>query len=132
VALPNAARADGLSRPGAVGSLDRRYRQTWPHHQDRQPPRATYSGGVLVELSACTASGEEKAREGCGSTTGRARDRLKAQCRLSARYRALIRKGKPKNVAVTAIAREFAGFIWAVSREVAPAGLRPHSGNSMK
>lgn len=46
----------------------------------------------------------------------------KAQCRLSARYRALIRKGKPKNVAVTAIAREFAGFIWAVSREVAPAG----------
>ena len=46
----------------------------------------------------------------------------KAQCRLCARYRALIRKGKPKNVAVTAIAREFAGFIWAVSREVAPAG----------
>lgn len=46
----------------------------------------------------------------------------KAQCRLSARYRALIRKGKSKNVAVTAIAREFAGFIWAVSRAVAPAG----------
>jgi transposase len=44
----------------------------------------------------------------------------KAQCRLSSRYRALIRKGKAKNVAVTAIAREFAGFIWAVSREVAP------------
>jgi hypothetical protein len=42
----------------------------------------------------------------------------KAQCRLSARYRALLRKGKPKTVAVTAIAREFAGFIWAVSREV--------------
>jgi transposase len=46
----------------------------------------------------------------------------KAQCRLSARYRALIRKGKPKNVAVTAIAREFAGFIWAVSREATSAG----------
>jgi len=46
----------------------------------------------------------------------------KAQCRLCARYRALIRKGKPKNVAVTAIAREFAGFIWAVSREVTSAG----------
>lgn len=46
----------------------------------------------------------------------------KAQCRLSARYRALIRKGKSKNVAITAIAREFAGFIWAVSREVTPAG----------
>ena len=46
----------------------------------------------------------------------------KAQCRLCARYRALIRKGKPKNVAVTAIAREFAGFIWAVSREVTSPG----------
>jgi len=45
----------------------------------------------------------------------------KAQCRLSTRYRALLRKGKPKNLAVTAIAREFAGFIWAVSREVTPA-----------
>jgi transposase len=45
----------------------------------------------------------------------------KAQCRLSARYRALVRKGKPKNIAVTAIAREFAGFIWAVGRAVCPA-----------
>ena len=45
----------------------------------------------------------------------------KAQCRLSARYRALLRKGKPKNLAVTAIAREFAGFIWAVSRQVTSA-----------
>jgi transposase len=45
----------------------------------------------------------------------------KAQCRLSARYRALIRKGKTKPVAITAVAREFAGFIWAVSREVTPA-----------
>jgi transposase len=45
----------------------------------------------------------------------------KAQTRLYARYRALIRNGKPKTVAVTALARELAGFIWAVSREVAPA-----------
>jgi transposase len=42
----------------------------------------------------------------------------KAQCRLNARYRALTRKGKTKTVAITAVAREFAGFIWAVSREV--------------
>ena len=44
----------------------------------------------------------------------------KAQCRLYRRYRALIRKGKLKTVAITAIARELAGFIWAVSREIAP------------
>jgi transposase len=45
----------------------------------------------------------------------------KAQCRLCARYRALIRKGKLKNVAVTAVAREFAAFIWAINRELATA-----------
>ena len=42
----------------------------------------------------------------------------KAQHRLYARYRALVRKGKLKTVAITAIARELAGFIWAVSREL--------------
>ena len=44
----------------------------------------------------------------------------KAQCRLHARYRALIRRGKLKTVAVTAVARELAGFIWAVGREIKP------------
>jgi transposase len=45
----------------------------------------------------------------------------KAQCRLNARYRALIRNGKRKTVAVTAVAREFAAFIWAINREIAEA-----------
>jgi transposase len=45
----------------------------------------------------------------------------KAQCRLHRRYRALIRRGKLKTVAITAIARELAGFIWAVSREITTA-----------
>lgn len=40
----------------------------------------------------------------------------KAQCRLNRRYRALVRSGKLKTVAITAVAREFAGFIWAVAR----------------
>jgi transposase len=44
----------------------------------------------------------------------------KAQARLYARYRSLVRRGKPKTVAVTAIARELAGFIWAISRDVSP------------
>jgi transposase len=42
----------------------------------------------------------------------------KAQCRLYRRYRALIRRGKLKTVAITAVARELAGFIWAVGREI--------------
>jgi len=45
----------------------------------------------------------------------------KAQCRLSGRYRALIRRGKLKTVAVTAVARELCGFIWAVNRAIASA-----------
>jgi transposase len=40
----------------------------------------------------------------------------KAQCRLYRRYRALIRNGKLKTVAIVAVARELAGFIWAVAR----------------
>jgi len=45
----------------------------------------------------------------------------KAQARLCARYRVLLRRGKRKTVVITAIARELAGFIWAVSRASAPA-----------
>ena len=43
----------------------------------------------------------------------------KAQTRLCGRYRTLTRKGKRKTVAVTAVARELAGFIWAINRELA-------------
>jgi transposase len=43
----------------------------------------------------------------------------KAQHRLYARYRTLTRKGKRKTVAITAMARELAAFIWAVAREIA-------------
>jgi transposase len=47
----------------------------------------------------------------------------KAQHRLHARYRALVRKSKLKTVAVTAVAREFAGFIWAVGRKIPTGGV---------
>jgi transposase len=45
----------------------------------------------------------------------------KAQCRLYRRYRALVRRGKLKTLAITAVARELAGFIWAVGREITTA-----------
>ena len=45
----------------------------------------------------------------------------KAQSRLCARYRALTRRGKPKTVAVTAVARELSAFIWAINREIVTA-----------
>ena len=39
----------------------------------------------------------------------------KAQVRLCGRYRKLARAGKPANVVTTAIARELAGFVWAIA-----------------
>jgi len=42
----------------------------------------------------------------------------KAQLRLSARYRKLVSRGKLSTVAVTAVARELVGFIWAIAREL--------------
>ena len=49
----------------------------------------------------------------------------KAQTRLSARYRALRRAGKLDNVAITAVARELAAFIWAVGLAVASGATPP-------
>jgi transposase len=43
---------------------------------------------------------------------------MKAQARLCSRYRSLACRGKKLTVAVTAIARELAGFIWAIGRMV--------------
>ena len=42
----------------------------------------------------------------------------KAQLRLCAHYRRLARTGKPANIVTTAIARELAGFVWAIARQV--------------
>ena len=42
----------------------------------------------------------------------------KAQTRLCARYRSLIAKGKKPTVVVAALARELAGFVWAIGQEM--------------
>ena len=42
----------------------------------------------------------------------------KAEQRLSRRYRHLIQAGKSSPKAVTAVARELTGFVWAIAREV--------------
>jgi len=45
----------------------------------------------------------------------------KAQCRLCTRYQYLTTKGKNVNVTKTAIAREIAGFSWAIAQELSKA-----------
>ena len=51
-----------------------------------------------------------------------------AQKRLCARYRALLLTGKVKTKVTTAIAREMAGFIWAIACEVSG---RPHASRAL-
>jgi transposase len=46
----------------------------------------------------------------------------KAQTRLSARYRALMKKGKSSKIAVAAVARELTGFVWAIHRALCDNG----------
>jgi hypothetical protein len=50
----------------------------------------------------------------------------KAQSRLNQRYGALLRRGKLKNIAITAMASEFVGFMWAVAQAV---GAAPAAAN---
>ena len=44
----------------------------------------------------------------------------KAQLRLCARFRKLAARGLNRNKIVVAIARELAGFVWAIARQVKP------------
>ena len=50
----------------------------------------------------------------------------KAQLRLSHRYQHLTRVGRKKSqVAVTAVARELSGFVWAIARQIQPRDAKP-------
>lgn len=51
-----------------------------------------------------------------------------AQKRLCGRYRSLMESGKEKNVAVTAVARELVGFVWAIACECSG---KPHGSKAM-
>lgn len=44
----------------------------------------------------------------------------KAQTRLCARYRSMTARGKKSTVVVAALARELAGFVWAIGQEIKP------------
>jgi transposase len=101
-----------------------------------------HSSGSTVRRGAITKTGNALARTSLveaawtyrfpARVTQIIRDRLKtlpepiravawkAQVRLSARYRALVARGKPAPAAIVAVARELVGFIWAIARMVEP------------
>src|SRR3954467_6811140 len=103
-----------------------------------------HSSGSKVERGGITKAGNGRARRvlvgGAWSyrfpapVTGELRARLegvpervraiawRAQLRLCARYRRLVASGKNAKLVTAAIAREMAGFAWAMAREAQPAG----------
>lgn len=96
---------DDVKRGGITKAGNRRVRRilveaAWSY---RHPPR------VGVDKQAKVAAAPRPVREIA----------WKAQTRLSARYRALSRKGKRPTLVATAIARELCGFIWAIQRTMA-------------
>ena len=44
----------------------------------------------------------------------------RAQTRLHGKYRRMVAKGKPHGKVIAALARELAGFVWAISKETEP------------
>ncbi len=52
----------------------------------------------------------------------------KAQVRLNGRYRRLTGRGKRTQIAVTAVARELLGFVWAIATRVAATMVAPRAG----
>jgi len=95
---------DTVKRGGITKAGNRRARRilvecSWSY---RHPPRVGKE--KLAKVAAAPRAVQEIA--------------WKAQSRLSARFRALARRGKRPTVVVTAIARELSGFIWAISREI--------------
>ena len=95
---------DKIKRAGITKAGNRRARRilvecSWSY---RHPPRLGKE--KLAKVAAAPRAVQEIA--------------WKAQSRLCARFRALTRRGKRPTVAVTAIARELSGFIWAVNRQI--------------
>jgi len=71
---------------------------------------------VRVELSASAAGGQGQAGEGGGRAACGSRDRLEGAVPPQQALPSAGQERQLKTVAITAVAREFAGFIWAVAR----------------
>lgn len=113
---------DGLSRFSAVGTLQRRIAPSRRHHESRQNSaarrmlvEAAWSYRFPARISRDQLLRQENLAKPIRDTA------WKAQVRLCRRYRTLTRVGKSPAVVTTAIARELAGFVWAIAKQAQPA-----------
>ena len=94
----NTVRRGGITKAGNGRVRPMLVESAWTY---RHPPRIGAKKLYLIERAP------PKIREVAG----------KAQTRLTARYRALSGRGKKTTVVGTAVARELAGFMWAIARQ---------------
>lgn len=87
--------------------------QAWRDHQARQHKGASGPHRRRLDISLPRTCKPDDPG-GAGGITKTVREiAWKGQVRLCARYREPVAAGKPKVIAVTAIAREMAAFLWA-------------------
>lgn len=79
---------------------------------------------ILIEAAWCNRRGRtthgpllERRRQAPEAATRIAR---KAEARLHRKYWKLVGRNRPSQVAAVAVARELAGFVWAIARAIAP------------
>lgn len=98
--------------------------------EKRRPGALTKTGSPLARKLLTEAAwsyrhtpkvSEQQLAQQDGLSQGVREHAWKAQTRLHARYRALLRAGKKPQVAVAAIARELVGFVWAIALQARPA-----------
>ena len=112
-ALSDRAEHDGLCRPRAVGTFQRRQTRPWRHHENRQCPSATRarrSSGVALPASPLCGGGSSTPAR---CTSGGDRARLGGPTATPSSVHRFAARGKPNQQIITAVARELTGFVWA-------------------
>ena len=109
--------AHGVSRPGSIRAFQWQHAASGRDYQGRQRCGATSADRGGLELSV-PGPDQPRATPAAGELAKPIRDTAwKAHERLCRRYRKLIRAGKLPTVATAAIARELAGFVWAIAQQ---------------
>ena len=101
-----------------VEALGDRHFRTIVGYEDRQSPSTVGPGGSRGHYRHLQRVGQtlRKRQEGLPELVKRIS--WQAQVRLNHKYRRLMGRGKAKNKAVVALARELLGFIWAMAWEI--------------
>jgi len=100
---PDKAKRGGITKTGNVHARRVLLEASW--HYRHQP---TMRGAIGKRMK--------------GQDTDVVAHAYKAQRRLHRKYWRMVHRGKPTQVATTAVARELAGFVWALMNEAYPGG----------